>query len=80
MLEINGKSTKKMIHDTAVSLIRKGGDQVKLVIRREIRPDKNLGIKDFSYSLCNNCYKYCILYTICSWCHNYHLIVRIQSL
>ena len=46
MLEINGKSTKKLIHDTAVSLIRKGGDQVKLVIRREIRPDKNLGIED----------------------------------
>ena len=36
ILEINGHSTENMLHSEAISVIKNGGNSVKLVIRRAI--------------------------------------------
>ena len=36
ILEINGHSTENMLHSDAISVIKSGGNTVKLVIRRAI--------------------------------------------
>ena len=37
ILEINGRSTKCMIHSVAITAIKTGGQSVKLVVRREAK-------------------------------------------
>ena len=37
ILEINGRSTKYMIHSVAITAIKTGGQSVKLVVRREAK-------------------------------------------
>ena len=34
LLEINGNSTEGMLHSDAITIIKQGGDVVKLIIRR----------------------------------------------
>ena len=34
LLEINGNSTEAMLHSDAITIIKHGGDVVKLIIRR----------------------------------------------
>lgn len=34
LLEINGNSTESMLHSDAITIIKHGGDVVKLIIRR----------------------------------------------
>lgn len=34
LLEINGNSTEGMLHSDAITIIKHGGDAVKLIIRR----------------------------------------------
>ena len=37
ILEINGRSTKYMIHSVAITAIKTGGESVKLIVRREAK-------------------------------------------
>ena len=39
VLEINGRSTKYMIHSVAITAIKTGGESVKLVVRREAKDE-----------------------------------------
>ena len=39
VLEINGRSTKYMIHSVAITAIKTGGQTVKLVVRREAKDE-----------------------------------------
>ena len=39
VLEINGRSTKCMIHSVAITAIKTGGQTVKLVVRREAKDE-----------------------------------------
>ena len=39
ILEINGRSTKCMIHSVAITAIKTGGQSVKLVVRREAKDE-----------------------------------------
>ena len=52
LLEINGNSTEGMLHSDAITIIKHGGNMVKLIVRR---------LPDESFVGC----KWCVCWTVC---------------
>ena len=61
ILEINGQSTENMLHSDAITVIKSGGNTVRLVIRRAIED----GYQGETLCSCSVCVCVCVYVGVC---------------